>query len=89
MVDIHLLEASLEKKKPEKDSLAWLIKCNYDDIFTRHSVKREDFMHTFDFYERHPERMDALMNRVIDELNKMDAEIRGGGSTVQDKTKKP
>ena len=77
LVDVHILEAQLEKKVMPIDSLAVLIKSNYNHLFERHQISEDQFMKTFNYYESHPDEMDVLYQEVINELTKMEAELQG------------
>lgn len=75
MVDVQLLEAMLPEKKASDDSLAVFIRTNYEHLFAKHGIQKEQFERTFAYYEQHPEKMDAMMTKVVDELSKAEAEV--------------
>lgn len=77
MVDVHLFEALAEGKNIFDDSLAIFVASNYAEIFSKHGIKEEQFQRTFDYYEHNPAKMDELMTKVIDELSKIEAEVKG------------
>ena len=76
LAETHIFEAVAEGRKMQSDSLARFIKINYAEIFRKNGVMEEQFFRTFDYYERNPGKMDELMTKVIDELSKMEAEIK-------------
>lgn len=76
LVDAHIFEAMAEGQKMPGDSLAQFIKANYAGIFRKHGITEAQFLRTFDYYEHNPAKMDELMTKVIDELSRMEAEIR-------------
>ena len=77
MVDAQIFEAIVEGKKMYGDSLPRFIKSNYEEIFRKHGITKDQFLRTFDYYEHNPGKMDELMAKVIDELSKMEAEVKG------------
>lgn len=77
LVDVQLFEAMLAENKMRDDSLAIFVKTNYAEIFSKHGIQEEQFQRTFEYYEQHPGKMDEMMTRVIDELSKIEAEVKG------------
>ncbi len=77
MVDVHIFEAMERNDKMSADSLAVFVETNYEEIFKKHGIKEEQFKRTFDYYEHNPAKMDELMTKVIDELSKMEADVKG------------
>ena len=77
MADAHIFEAMAEGRKLSGDSLTRFIKTNYAEIFRKNGISEEKFFRTFDYYEHNPGKMDELMTKVIDELSKMEASVKG------------
>lgn len=76
MVDVQIFEAVIEGKKLQEDSMAVLLATNYDAIFKKHHITKEQFDRTFGYYESNPEKMDGLMDYVVDKLSRLEAEAK-------------
>lgn len=88
MVDTHIFEAMAEGKNLFNDTLVRFVKINYDEIFKKHGITKEQFLITFDYYEHNPGKMDELMGKVIDEMSKMEAELKGERQEITEDTGK-
>jgi hypothetical protein len=73
MIDIHLLEARLENLKQLNDTSFFAAGKGYEQIYKNHSVTKEQFRQTFDFYLNHPKQMDKLYEKIVDSLSEMEA----------------
>lgn len=68
LVDIHLAEAAMQNLTISvKDSIATRY---YQQIYTIHGVKEEDFDSAFTFVKQRPKLMAKVYERVVEELNK-------------------
>jgi hypothetical protein len=81
MVDTHIFEAMAEGRNLLNDTLARFVKKNYGEIFRENGITEDQFLRTFDYYEHNPGKMDELMTKVIDELSKMEASVKGKEET--------
>ena len=77
MVDTHIFEAMAEGRNLTGDTLVRFIKTNYAKIFSKNEITEDQFLRTFDYYEHNPGKMDELMTKVIDELSKIEASVKG------------
>jgi EAL domain-containing protein (putative c-di-GMP-specific phosphodiesterase class I) len=75
LIDIHLTEASLMQSNPFEKGRTVSMIMQYDKIFEKHQVSREDFMQTFDYYRQHPKEMDELYNEITERMTIKEAEI--------------
>ena len=69
--DIHLAEAKFELHKTKgmenaKNELAH----NYRAIYETHEITTNDFDKTLDYYAQHPEQLEKIYTRVIEQLTK-------------------
>ena len=69
--DIHLAEAKFELHKTKgmenaKNELAH----NYSTIYETHEITADDFKKTLDYYAQHPEQLEKIYTRVIEQLTK-------------------
>jgi len=69
--DIHLAEAKFELHKTKgmqnaKNELAR----NYSTIYETHEITADDFYKTLDYYAQHPEQLEKIYTRVIEQLTK-------------------
>lgn len=75
MVDVHLLEASLNLNAYNKDQIvvANNIKPN-SDILKKNNVTKKQYLESFDFYSRNPLLLTEVYQLVLNNLSKMQAE---------------
>ena len=69
--DIHLAEAKFELLKTKgmenaKNELAH----NYSAIYETHQITAYDFDKTIDYYAQHPEQLEKIYTRVLEQLTK-------------------
>ena len=69
--DIHLAEAKFELLKTKgienaKNELAH----NYSAIYETHQITADDFDKTIDYYAQHPEQLEKIYTRVLEQLTK-------------------
>ena len=69
--DIHLAEAKFELHKTKgmgnaKNELAH----NYSTIYGTHEITLDDFDKTLDYYAQHPEQLEKIYTRVLEQLTK-------------------
>jgi hypothetical protein len=69
--DIHLAEAKFELHKTKgmenaKNELAH----NYKTIYEIHEISPDDFDKTLDYYAQHPEQLEKIYTRVLEQLTK-------------------
>jgi hypothetical protein len=69
--DIHLAEAKFELHKTKglenaKNELAH----NYSAIYETHAITADDFDKTLDYYAQHPEQLEKIYTRVLEQLTK-------------------
>lgn len=75
LIDIHLTEASLMQSNPFEKGRTLTMMMQYDKIFEKYKVSREDFMKTFDYYRQHPKEMDELYNEMTEIMTVKEAEL--------------
>ena len=69
--DIHLAEAKFELHKTKgmgiaKNELAH----NYSSIYKKYEITIDDFDKTLDYYAQHPEQLEKIYTRVLEQLTK-------------------
>ena len=69
--DIHLAEAKFDLHKTKgmenaKNELAH----NYKTIYEIHEISPDDFDKTLDYYAQHPEQLEKIYTRVLEQLTK-------------------
>jgi len=70
MVDIHLLEATMNLNVAEADNSH----PTSLDIFSKHSTTKEQYDESYLFYTQHPEILAEIYQLVLNDLSKMQAE---------------
>jgi hypothetical protein len=84
LTDIHLIEASLQKKQ-NKGLLAFdLAEIYYDTLVRKYSITRLQIDSSMVYYSRYPEIYDAIYTNVITNLSKKENEITESPKTVSD-----
>ena len=72
LVDVHLLEGMIDQfriqKLPEGNDA---IRHEYALIFEKHHISPGVFDTSFDYHVEHPEKMNRILEEVLDELNRM------------------
>lgn len=76
LVELHLAEARMDLLQIPQDSVRPLLRERYTEIFTDQNLDTAKFNATFAYYERYPEQMDSLYQKVIDELVEREALYR-------------
>lgn len=72
LLDIHLAEAAVQtEKNTKKDSLLHLY---YQDIYRIHNITQEDFERNLEAWFDNPEIADKLYEKVVESLNKSEAD---------------
>ncbi len=75
MVDIHLLEASLNISILSKDKVS---KDNVNpttDILKRHHITKQQYDESFSFYSHNPMLLSEMYLKVLNELSRMQAQV--------------
>jgi len=69
--DIHLAEAKFELHKTKgMDNAKNELAHNYKTIYKIHEVSPDDFDKTLDYYAQHPEQLEKIYTRVLEQLRK-------------------
>jgi len=72
LLDIHVAEAAVQMERAnKKDSLLHLY---YQDIYRIHNITKEDFERNLEAWFDNPEVADQLYEKVIEGLNKSEAD---------------
>lgn len=85
IVDLHLVEGARIGRKVLGDTT--LIDHFYDKIWQKHGLTRARFDSNFRYYSQYPKVMDGIYDDVIEELNKMEANIEGSNRKGDDPEK--
>jgi hypothetical protein len=77
MVDIHLLEASINLSISYADKIT---PGNPNptpnfDILTKNKITKKQYDDSFDFYTQHPELLNEVYEQVLSDLSKMQAQV--------------
>ena len=75
MVDVHLLEASLNISTYSKDQVV-MNNVNPDsDILKKNNITKKQYDESFDFYSKNPLLLTEVYQLVLNNLSKMQAEV--------------
>lgn len=73
MVDIHLLEATMNMNIAATDKVSIAV-----DVFKKHDITKEQYQESYTFYTEHPEVFTEVYQLVLNDLSKMQAEVSNG-----------
>src|SRR5258706_11809173 len=73
LVDIHLAEAAVNITRIN-DLQSFKAQQLYPAIFKSHQTDSTIFHSSFDYYLKHPEKLEAIYEKVLDELSKRESE---------------
>ncbi|MFW5975068.1 MAG: DUF4296 domain-containing protein [Bacteroidota bacterium] len=74
MVDVHLAEAVLTRKRGENQEVEDLSDKYYDEVFDKHNITKKQFDTSFSYYQQNLSNLQRIYEQVITELNKMQRE---------------
>lgn len=75
MIDVHLLEASMNLNVYNPDRTVVEDPTPGFDILKKNSITKQQFDESFGFYSQHPNLLNELYDNVLDSLSKMQAEV--------------
>lgn len=75
MVDVHLLEATLNINTFSRDKVSKGAIEPTTDILKKHSVTKQQYDESFTFYTRNPQLLSEVYLKVLNELSKMQAQV--------------
>lgn len=78
MVDVHLLEATVNLTVTATDKAAFNEKGDQIDVYKKHNTTRQQYEESYAFYTRHPDLLGEIYQEVLNELSKMQAEVMNG-----------
>ncbi|MEX0812942.1 MAG: DUF4296 domain-containing protein [Chitinophagales bacterium] len=87
LMEIHLLEARAEEFKTLNDSFITAKSAAYDSIFSKYNISKSDFLNTFEAYEKNPEEMDLLYEKIIDSFSVLEANFKQESDETVEKAK--
>ncbi len=76
LTEIHLVEGSVTPMLIQRDSATQYILNNYNFLFTKYKTNDKEFKETMDYYVRHPKELDKVYEKVLENLSKMQSEIK-------------
>ncbi|MGM0565262.1 MAG: DUF4296 domain-containing protein [Bacteroidota bacterium] len=71
MVDVHLAEAVLTRKRGENQKVDRLTDAYYKKIYEKHDISKKTFDTSFSYYQQNLSDLQRIYEQVITELNKM------------------
>jgi hypothetical protein len=67
--DMHLADAAVQGLKINRDSSDKLYKLYYAQIFEKHKTNTTQFKKSLQYYTQHPEMMDQMYMKVVENLS--------------------
>ncbi|MCE3279602.1 MAG: hypothetical protein K0S44_1793 [Bacteroidetes bacterium] len=77
MVDVHLLEATLNVQVGSNDKLK-TEGASSINVYNKHQVTKAQFDESFEFYTQNPEMLVEIYQLVLNDLSKLQAEVMTG-----------
>lgn len=75
LVDVHLLEASLNVSTYNRDQVVVSTIYPNSDVLKKNNVTKKQYQESFDFYSRNPLLLTEVYQLVLNNLSKMQAEV--------------
>lgn len=75
MVDVQLMESSINVRKNSNHQTTYLRTHGFDTIFSHHGITDSIFTENFRYYSETPDVMLRIMDSVVVELNRMKADL--------------
>ena len=76
LIDVHLLEAKVEKLKKPEDSILVYAKEEYEKLYYLHHITEQQFQRSFQFYQDNPNLMNEMYQQMIEEMTQREAELK-------------
>ena len=76
LTEIHLVEGAVTPMLLQGDSATQFILNNYNYLFTKYKTNTKEFQETMEYYVRHPKELDKVYEEVLENLSKMQSEIK-------------
>lgn len=69
LTDLHIAESKVNTYGiPSQDTAKAVFMYYEDSIFTRYKINKKQYLHSYDYYMRHPELAEELYKAVSDSL---------------------
>jgi hypothetical protein len=69
LVDVHLVEASLNLQKGRGSNVSFLTQNYYQWLFTRYHISQQRFRDNLNYYKSDPESFSKMYDEVVKNLN--------------------
>lgn len=76
MVDVHLIEATINQKFGRRDDTTSSSLRYYEALFEKHAITRTQFDSTFNYYKRNPAQMEKIYQQVNDSLESLSKSLK-------------
>lgn len=77
MIDLAISDAMIEHELLPTNQLIYQKKLSfYEDVFERHGTSTEKFVQSFEMYSLDLKQMDAMYDRVMEELSEKEIELK-------------
>lgn len=76
MVDVHLVEATINQKFGRIDDTTSSSQRYYEALFEKHHITRTEFDSTFNYYKRNPRQMEKIYQQVNDSLESLSKSLK-------------
>ena len=83
MIDIHLLEATMNLNNYNIDRITNGNSSILYDVFKKHKITKKEYRESFNYYSQHPEILTEVYQLVLDNLSKMQAEVMNRKEVVK------
>jgi len=76
LTELHLVEGASTTMMLQRDSLTQFILNNYEYLFKKYGTSYTYFKESMNYYTQHPRQLDKIYEKVVENLNKMQSEIK-------------
>lgn len=76
LTEIHIAEGRLKTVNIFSDSAKKMAPVLYNQIYTEKQVTAEEFVASYDYYQKDPKQFEAIIDKVIIELSKKESGIK-------------
>lgn len=76
LTEVLLVEGSVTPMLLEGDSATQYVLNNYEYLFKKYNTTNKDFKESTSYYVQHPKQLEKIYEKVIENLSKMQSEIK-------------
>jgi hypothetical protein len=75
LTDIQVAEGAINFKRRKRIDVKDLKAAYYNQVFLKHNITANDFKQNMDYYNSSPERIEKILEKVLENLNQMQGDL--------------